>query len=246
MNTTVAAGPTFARVRVRRGFEHVCQQIREGVAQGHLAPGDRLPHETLLAEQLDVSRNAVRQALRSLELAGVVEIQTGVRGGFFIRSGSSEGLTQAVRDMVSLSQVDARDVTEARLHLTRVAIELACKRATQEDLDAIEAEIDGFEKLVATGKPTRATPAVTDFYRVLAEATHNKVIVMLVESLSELMRGMLADIDMKISEGVVKVRRKVLRHLREGDAQKATAAMARHQQALNAYIEEHQPKRRVP
>jgi len=242
MKSAATAAPQFAPVRTQRGFEHVCEQIRKGVAQGQLVPGDRLPHETVLAEQLGVSRSAVREALRSLEQAGVVEVQTGVRGGFFIRSGRSEGLTQAVRDMVSLSQVDAREVTEARLHLTRVAIELACERATEQDLDAIEAEIDSFEKLVKTGKPTRATPAVTDFYRVLAEATHNKVIVMLVEALSELMRGMLADIDMKISENVVKVRRKVLRHLRERDAQKATTAMARHQQALSAYLEEHRTK----
>lgn len=242
MKSTETAAAQFAPVRTQRGFEHVCEQIRKGVAQGQLAPGDRLPHETVLAQQLQVSRSAVREALRSLELAGVVEVQTGLRGGTFIRSGQSEGLTQAVRDMVALSQVEAREVTEARLHLTRVAIELACERATEQDLDAIEAEIDSFEKLVATGKPTRATPAVTDFYRVLAEATHNKVIVMLVESLSELMRGMLADIDPKIGEGVVKVRRKVLRHLRERDAQKATAAMARHQRALSAYIEEHRTK----
>lgn len=230
-------------VRTQRSFEQVCAQIRKLVAQGALAPGDRLPHETELAQKLKVSRTAVREALRSLELAGIVEMQTGVRGGFFISQGHPQGLTQAVRDMVALAQVSADEITEARLQLTRVAIELACERGTEEDFDAIQAEIDAFEQLTKEGAmPTRATPVVTEFYRVLAMATHNRVIVMMVESLSELVRGMLATIDLAVYPDVVKVRRKVLRHLRAREAQKASEALVKHLQVVTAVLKEQQSR----
>jgi GntR family transcriptional repressor for pyruvate dehydrogenase complex len=239
MKTVPQVPIPITRVRTQRSFEQVCAQVRKLVAQGALAPGDRLPHETELALKLKVSRTAVREALRSLELAGIVEMQTGVRGGFFISQGHVQGLTQAVRDMVSLSKVSAAEITEARLQLTRIAIELACERGTEEDLDAIEAEIDAFEKLAKQGAmPTRATPVVTEFYRVLAMATHNRVIVMLVESLSELVRGMLAAIDLAVVPDVVKVRRKVLRHLRSREAQKASDALVKHLHAVTALLEE--------
>ena len=66
-----AAAPMFQPVRTRRAFEAVCDQIRRQVADGTLLPGHRLPGERELAEQFDVSRSGVRQALHNLELTGL-------------------------------------------------------------------------------------------------------------------------------------------------------------------------------
>ena len=73
--------PPFGPVRTRRVFEDICDQIRGQVLGGILRPGDKLPAERELAEQFGVSRTAVREALRSLEIAGVVKLQKGVKGG---------------------------------------------------------------------------------------------------------------------------------------------------------------------
>ncbi|HEY9279792.1 MAG TPA: winged helix-turn-helix domain-containing protein, partial [Eoetvoesiella sp.] len=75
--------PTFAPIKAKRAFEQVCEQIRREVAAGTLRPGDRLPPERELAEQLGVSRTAIREALRSLENAGLVQCQQGMGGGAF-------------------------------------------------------------------------------------------------------------------------------------------------------------------
>ena len=65
----------------RRIFEEICDQIRRDMAASKLCPGDKLPAERELAQQFGVSRNAVREALRSLEVAGIVRLQKGVKGG---------------------------------------------------------------------------------------------------------------------------------------------------------------------
>ncbi|HEY9280152.1 MAG TPA: winged helix-turn-helix domain-containing protein, partial [Eoetvoesiella sp.] len=75
--------PSFSPIRPQRAFEEVCEQIRREVAAGTLRPGDRLPPERELAEQLGVSRTAIREALRSLENAGLVQCQQGMGGGAF-------------------------------------------------------------------------------------------------------------------------------------------------------------------
>lgn len=239
-------GPVFKPVRTRRAFEAVCDQIRRQVADGSLQPGHRLPGERDLAAQFDISRSGVREALRSLELAGMVEARTGVNGGFFIKSGEPDGITQAVRDMVALGQMPTSSVTEARIELTCVAIRLACQRATPAELDAIEADIDFHTELFRQGRGSRNTHSVGTFYRLLARATHNEVIVMLVDALSEIVRTLLARIDPRPREDIIQVRRKVLRCLRAGAADEACAVMTLHLQNLNDYLEEQSRDKGLP
>ena len=78
----------FQPIHVRRTFEEICGSIREQLALGVLKPGDKLPRERDLAEQLGVSRNVLREALRSLEMAGLLRLQKGVKGGAFIQDGA--------------------------------------------------------------------------------------------------------------------------------------------------------------
>ncbi|MEO8296315.1 MAG: FCD domain-containing protein [Burkholderiales bacterium] len=237
-------GPVFEPVRTRRAFEAVCDQIRQQVAAGTLQPGRRLPGDKELAEQFSISRSGVREALRSLEMAGVVESRTGVNGGVFIRSGSTEGIAQAVRDLVGLGQVPTASVIEARIELMNVAIRLACERATEAELDAIEADIDRLEQLFRQGRGTRNVRLLNEFYRLLARATHNEVIVMLVDSLTQIVRTLLARIDpLKPQDNLIAERRKVLHHLRARDASGASTAMAQQQQQLIDYLEMHERPR---
>ena len=232
-----ASQTEFRPVRTQRAFEAVCDQIRRQVADGTLQPGHRLPGEFELSEQFRINRSAVREALRSLEGAGVVEARTGVNGGMFIKSGTTEGIAQAVRDMVGLGQVPTASVIEARIELTNVAIRLACERATPAELDAIEADIDYHTELFRVKGGSRNTRKVGEFYRLLARATHNEVILMLVDSLSEIVRTLLARIDPKPLEEMIPVRRTVLRHIRARDAKRACAAMTAHQRHLAEYLD---------
>ncbi|MDO9439064.1 FadR/GntR family transcriptional regulator [Hydrogenophaga sp.] len=229
----------FERVRPQRTFEIVCDQIRGQIADGLLRPGQRLPPEKELVEQFGVSRSGLREALRSLEQAGLIEARTGLNGGFFIRNTGGGGITQSVRDMVSLGQVPTASVIEARIEVTCSAIRLACERATEEELDAIEADIDYHTDLFRQGRGSRNTQRISNFYALLARATHNEVIVMLVDALSEIVRSLLVRIDPSPREDMIQVRRLVLRHIRARNAKRACEVMTQHFRHLHEYLEMH-------
>lgn len=178
----------FQPVRTRRGFEAVCDRIREQLMSGELKPGDQLPGERELAERFGIGRAAARDALRSLEVSGVVEARKGIQGGFFIRNGGSGGLAQTVQDMVSLAQASLENVMEARTEIICVAIRLACPRATNEEFDTIQRDIDLHADLFRLGRASRNTQSVIEFYRLIAQATHNPLVLMMVDALSEVFR----------------------------------------------------------
>ena len=167
----------------------MCDQIRRDLAAGILSPGDRLPAERVMAEQFGMSR-AAREALRTLEMSGVIQTRKSVNGGPYIRAGNPEVLANVVRDLLHLRQISTDSVLEARILLTNDAIRLACERGTQTDFDAIERDIDRCEQLAREGRFNRSA-YIAEFYNLLAKAAHNEVLLMLVNSLSELQRQLL-------------------------------------------------------
>jgi GntR family transcriptional repressor for pyruvate dehydrogenase complex len=225
-------------IKQRRAFEEVCDQIRGAVARGELMPGDRLPPERDLCEQFGVSRTAVREALRSLEVAGIIYCQQGMGGGSFIRKSDSNVVARAVQDMVLLGHIPTESITEARIELTALAIRLACKKGTEADFDAIEADIERSTELTSKGDFSRRTTYITEFYRVLARATHNEIVVMLLDSLSEIVRTLMAKVSPVPRTDVLEVRRKILKFLRARDAESASAEMSAHLERLNRYLKE--------
>ncbi len=216
----------FQPVRTRRGFEAVCDRIREQLMSGELKPGDQLPGERELAERFGIGRAAARDALRSLEVSGVVEARKGIQGGFFIKSGGSGGLAQTVQDMVSLAQASLENVMEARTEIICVAIRLACPRATDEEFDVIQRDIDLHADLFRLGRASRNTQSVIEFYRLIAQATHNPLVLMMVDALSEAYRAMLASVDPRPNKDIMVVRQRVLDLMRKRNAQAASDALA--------------------
>src|SRR5258708_7593824 len=116
----------FRPTHTRRGFEEICERIREQLALGALKRGDKLPPERDLAQQLGVSRNVLREGLRSLEMAGVLRLQKGVKGGAFIQEGGTSRVNDVMRDMLRLGTISVRKSSEARIHVLYVVVRLAC------------------------------------------------------------------------------------------------------------------------
>src|SRR5690349_17766243 len=180
------APPKFRPIHTRRAFEEICERIREQLALGVLKPGDKLPPERDLAQQLGVSRNVLREALRSLEMAGVLRLLKGVKGGAFIQEGDTSRMNDVMRDMLSLGTISVRELSEARVHVLDLVVGLACDHARQSDLDALEANIERTELATKEGRLLDRVECSREFYKLLAASTGNKVIAMIMDSVTEI------------------------------------------------------------
>src|SRR5437764_95675 len=138
----------FRPIKATRAFEEIAEQIRLELSSGRLRPGDRLPPERRLAEQFGVSRNTLREALRSLENAGLLRLQKGATGGAFVCESTGDAVITGLRDMFHLGAIQPEHLTEARVLIESAAVRVACQRATAEDLVALNANIAEAENAV--------------------------------------------------------------------------------------------------
>ena len=231
---------SFEPIHTRRAFEEICQRIREQLAAGALKPGDKLPPERELAQQLGVGRNALREALRSLEIAGIVRLQKGTKGGAFIQAGDTSRMDEVVRDMLSLGSISVGDLTEARVHIQDLVVRLACERASDDDLDALQANIDRTERMTADGEYLARVECSREFYRLLGRSTHNPLLAMVVESVTEvLMQFVYARVAAggKPQPRLVEKRRAFLAALRAHDPAEATRLMRVHLESVHRLLD---------
>ena len=230
----------FQPIHVRRTFEEICERIREQLALGVLKPGDKLPRERDLAEQLGVSRNVLREALRSLEMAGLLRLQKGVKGGAFVQDGDMSRMNDVVRDMLSLGAISVGELSEGRIQILDLVVRLACERAGQADFLALEANIERSEIATREGRLLDRVECSREFYRLLAAATGNKVMAMIMDSVTEIhMRFVYAKV---ASSGVsmpqlVEKRRQFLSALRKRDVSAAARLMRVHLESVQRMLD---------
>lgn len=236
-----ASAARFAPIHTRRAFEEIAQAIRDRIDAGQLKPGDKLPAERDLAHQLGVGRNALREALRSLEIAGIVRLQKGVKGGAFIREGDSGRMDQVVADMLSLGSISVEALTEARLHIQDLVVRLACERATRADLDALADNVDRTEQVTRDGDFLARVECSREFYGLLAAATRNPVLVMVVASLTTVLMKFVHG---RVAAGgkpqprLVEKRREFLSALALRDVDLATRLMRTHLTSVHRLLKE--------
>ncbi len=228
-----------AKQKRPRAFEQVCDRIRAELAQGRIKPGDRLPAERDLAAQLKVSRAAVREALRSLEMSGLLQFELGVSGGAFVRQLSSDGLTRSLHDLLFLAKAPIAWLTEVRSALLSAAIGAACERATLGDLIDLDANIDLTERSYAQGDAESAIIAISDFYELLGQAAHNDILALLIASLGGTVRELLHRTELQVLPEFVSARRVIVQSIRQRDAAVATNRLRRHMDALERYVASH-------
>jgi GntR family transcriptional repressor for pyruvate dehydrogenase complex len=160
--------------------EAIVAQIRSLIRSGRLRPGDRLPSERELGELMGVSRVTVREALRVLEANGLVQIRVGAHGGAFVTTPSSSQLNSGLADLISLSTLTAREVTEARQVVELGIIPLVVERATEQDIDDLRGMVLAHQAALHRGE--YGMPMSAAFHVRVAASTHNSAIETLVHS----------------------------------------------------------------
>jgi GntR family transcriptional repressor for pyruvate dehydrogenase complex len=170
-------------VKSTRIYEEIVRQIRQMISEGRLKSGDRLPPERDLAEKFVVSRTSVREALRTLESLGLVEIRPGE--GTFVRRVSVESLVQPLAAVVASQREAIGELFEARRLLEPMIAELAATRATPEERHEMERILDEQAKEIASGGTGIAQDA--QFHAALGAAAHNRAITRIVNAIMDLL-----------------------------------------------------------
>lgn len=222
----------FAPLKRNRLSDQVSTEIQARIASGELRSGDKLPPEREMAESFGVSRGAVREALRSLERTGLVALQAGAQGGAFIGEGNPELIGDSFRNLYQLGSVSLDELTEARLWLETTVTRIACARATDEDIAALTANVDEAERLLLAKRYDDKIDVHIEFHRLLARATHNAVMVMLMDALMQVMRDFAHSAGGERNDLTIKARRRFLAKLGARDADGAVAAMTEHLESL--------------
>jgi GntR family transcriptional regulator, transcriptional repressor for pyruvate dehydrogenase complex len=171
--------PSSKKTRI---YETIVAQLSQLIQVGTLRPGERLPPERELAARLQVSRASVREALRSLELQGLLSSRQG--SGTFIAAVSQEELLRAFARLAEEGQT-LREIFELRFLLEPPIAALAARRATPQDIARLEATLKAQEQQIHLGQS--GVEADIAFHTALAEATHNGTLLRLGATLMEVL-----------------------------------------------------------
>jgi GntR family transcriptional repressor for pyruvate dehydrogenase complex len=166
-----------------RIYEEIVRQIRTLISEGKLKSGDRLPPERDLAERFRVSRASVREALRSLESMGLIEIRLGE--GTFVREISVDSLIEPLALVILTQREAVGELFEARRLLEPPIAGLAARRSTKEEVQEMERILEEQGKEVAAGGTGLAQDAA--FHAAIASSTNNRAITRIVHAVIDLL-----------------------------------------------------------
>ena len=190
----------------------VFKTLRQAILTGELKPGERLM-EIHLANKLGVSRTPIREAIRKLELEGLV-IMIPRRGA----------------EVAEITEKSMKDVLEVRKALDILAVELACERITEEDKEKLLLACEEFEEAVKTGNFAMIAKTDVMFHDIIVEATGNVRLVQMVNNLAEQMYRYRFEYikDASQHERLVEEHRNIYEGIIRGDKETAVTASGTH------------------
>lgn len=177
----------FKPIKTKKIYEEIIDQVKSLIAEGILNPGDKLISEREMADRLKVGRSAVREAFRALEAMGVIEIRQGE--GTFIKEVSTDSLAQTLALFLMTERDTTRELLELRKILEVEAAGLAAQRHTEEESRKMEEALEQMEKDIASGD--LGQQADWHFHYAVAEASHNSLLVRLMDSIGDTIRRVL-------------------------------------------------------
>src|SRR6267154_1233361 len=211
--SSIARG--FETVRKVRRYEQVAEQIRRMISDGALKPGDLLPPERELAAKLGVGRSSIRDAVRTLEVMGILEPR--------------QGHGTVVRDLVT-ELLDVRRMIEPGLAAR------AAKNATAEEIAKMGEILERHEAKLRRGE--EAMDEDSDFHYAIALAARNSVVLRVLDVLMDLLREsrsrslQVPGRPQRSFDG----HRRILRALQKRDAKAAEAAVRRHLKEIEEVV----------
>lgn len=212
-----------------RLVDRVVNAVEQLIVEGKLQPKTKLPPERALAEQFGVSRTVMREAVQILVTKGLLERRHGV--GTRVRRLTSQQIAEPLN--LLLRTRSGRDVSFTDLHQVRSILEvetagLAAEMATEQEIARLHTIVRAMEKSANAPEPLAIHDA--EFHTALAEMTHNPLLVVLLNSVRDLLQEYIRMVTpfLEPEKDVLPSHRKILKHVEAGNAKGAREAMREH------------------
>jgi GntR family transcriptional regulator, transcriptional repressor for pyruvate dehydrogenase complex len=160
----------------------ICKRLISHLVRGDWAEGDRIPSERELGNRLGVGRTSLREALKALEIMGLIETRVG-EGTF--ACAKTEFLSRPLLWAIGSAQTDLRELIEARWFLEVELAALAAERATEENLNVLRGHLTQME--ISKDNPSMFLEADLGFHLAVAQAAHNRILLKAVQLIRNLM-----------------------------------------------------------
>ncbi len=216
-------------IDVPKASDVLVHDLRERILSGELPEGTALPPERELVVQTRMSRTTVREALRILEVQGLVTIRAGRAGGAFVRRPDGESVTSSVSLLIRGNQIRLSALLETREALEPVCAQLAAVHRTDDDVAALKAA----NKAIADPDATLAEflQANVDWHVGVAVATHNELITAFVTALSRAIYSSTENetfVDADVRQVTARAHRSVTQAIEKRDVTASVRRMTRH------------------
>jgi GntR family transcriptional regulator, transcriptional repressor for pyruvate dehydrogenase complex len=218
----------FRPIRQLRVFEEIVTQLKESILTGRFKPGDKLPTERELVEEFQVSRVAIREALRTLENSGFIVTRQGANGGAYVTDLNFEFLANAFVDLFLAGKISIPELHRVRLviepEIARLAAIVITPEFTQRLTTALEAEE------VPTSSLSEDIKMKTAVHYILAEMCGNRFFEAIVRSSMKLTHTLIQMVNpappyMMHSAGM---HRPIVEAVSAGDPEASSIAMYKH------------------
>ena len=150
----------FQSVKSNKISEHIIEQIRKTIFEGELKPGDKLPSEKELTKNFKVSKATLREAMRSLEVLGFLEIKKGVSGGAFVTEVDMKTARDSFINFLHFKNLSLDNLTEVRLILESHVAETVAQTITDEDLNRLKKLIEESEDVLKNDIPIESRGSI--------------------------------------------------------------------------------------
>jgi GntR family transcriptional repressor for pyruvate dehydrogenase complex len=215
----------FEVVRRNKVYEEVAKQIERLILK-KLKPGDKLPSERELAEMLQVSRSSIRDAIRGLELMGLVEPRQGA--GTIVRERSGQSLITPFANSLTHRRELVTELLDFRKMLEPPLAARAATHASPEEITEMEEILQRQEEKQSQGEFAIAEDS--EFHYSIALASGNSVVLKVIDTLMDLLRDT-REYSLQVEGRPPKSlagHRRILAAIKRHDAEAAKAAMRRH------------------
>ncbi len=222
----------LGQVPVKRVTESIIEQLEDSILSGELKVGEKLPSEQELATQAGVGRRAIREALKALEMKGLISVRKG-SGAFVIRNDFDnyiETLSRNVKAYLHVNRASLAHILQYREILGGSVISMLAARPDEGTIARIEATLDQQERALEKKSPSLYTKAHIDYHLAIIDSLENPIVSMMYIEIIRLLEPYMkrSGSDLGIMRQSIAEHREILEAIKANDTQRAHKAFHVH------------------